>query len=381
MGKNLVFVGGGHAHMTSLKNLSYFKKLGHHVTLISSSPYHYYSGMGPGMLSGIYHPWEVRFHVKRLAEDRGATFIKGKAIKVDPVEHLIFLDSGEKVHYDVASFNTGSEVPIELLTETPEDNLFPVKPVINLLRGRQAILEAIRNNKMLHFVVVGGGPAGVEISASLLRLLHKNHGKGEITLIGGKRLLGDAPDRVRHLAMESLTRRGVQIIEGSHVKAIEKGKVTLSDGKRFDMNFAFIAIGIRPASLFRDSGIPTGADGGLLVNSHLQSVAHPDIFGGGDCISLEGHQLAKVGVYAVRENPVLYHNLIAALEGGKKEAFTPQTHFLLIFNMGNGKGIYWKKNWVWEGRLAFFLKDYIDRKFMKTFQISGELDERLDRIE
>jgi len=367
--------------MTSLKNLSQFKKLGHHITLISSSPYHYYSGMGPGMLSGIYYPWEVRFHVKRLAEDRGAIFIEGKAIKVDPLEHLIFLESGEKVHYDVASFNTGSEVPIELLTKTAEDNLFPVKPVINLLKARQAILKAIRNNKMLHFVVVGGGPAGVEISANLLRLLHKNHGKGEITLIGGKRLLGDAPDRVRHLAMESLSRRGVEIIEGSYVKAIEQGRVTLSDGKRFDMNFAFIAIGIRPASLFRDSGIPTGADGGLLVNAHLQSVAHPDIFGGGDCISLEGQPLAKVGVYAVRENPVLYHNLIASLEGGKMEVFTPQKHFLLIFNMGNEKGIYWKKNWAWEGRLAFLLKNYIDRKFMKTFQISGELDEKSDRIE
>jgi NADH dehydrogenase FAD-containing subunit len=381
MSKNLVFVGGGHAHLTSLKNLSHFKKLGHHVTLISPSPYHYYSGMGPGMLSGIYHPWEVRFHVKRLAEDRGAAFIKGKAIKVDPLEHLIFLDSGEKVHYDFASFNTGSEVPIELVTKTPEDNLFPVKPVINLIKARQAILEAIRKNKMLHFVVVGGGPAGVEISANLLRILHKSHGKGEITLIGGKRLLGDAPDRVRHLVIKSLAQRGVQIIEGSHVKAVEKGKVTLSDGKRFDMNFAFIAIGIRPTSLFRDSGIPTEADGGLLVNSHLQSVAYPDIFGGGDCISLEGHQLAKVGVYAVRENPILYHNLIAALEGGKMEIFSPQKYFLLIFNMGNGKGIYWKKKWAWGGRLAFFLKDYIDRKFMKTFQISGELDEKSDRIE
>jgi NADH dehydrogenase FAD-containing subunit len=381
MGKHLVFVGGGHAHMTSLKNLSYFKTLGHQVTLISSSPYHYYSGMGPGMLSGIYHPWEVRFHVKRLAEDRGATFIKGKAIKVDPLQHLLFLDSGGKVHYDVVSFNTGSEVPIESLTKASEDNLFPVKPVINLLKARQTILEAIRNNKMLHFAVVGGGPAGVEISANLLRLLHENQGKGEITLIGGKRLLGDAPDRARRLAMESLTRRGVQIIEGSHVKAIEKGTITLSDGKRFDMNLAFIAIGIRPSSLFRDSGIPTGADGGLLVNSHLQSVAHPDIFGGGDCISLEGHQLAKVGVYAVRENPILYHNLLTALEGGKMEVFIPQKHFLLIFNMGNGKGIYWKKNWVWEGRLAFLLKDYIDRKFMRTFQVSGELDERSDRVE
>jgi NADH dehydrogenase FAD-containing subunit len=381
MGKHLVFVGGGHAHMTSLKNLSHFKNLGHQVTLISSSPYHYYSGMGPGMLSGIYHPREVRFHVKRLAEDRGATFIKGKAIKVDPVQHLIWLDSGEKVHYDVVSFNTGSEVPIESLTRAPEDNLFPVKPVINLLKARQAILKGIKNTKVLHFVVVGGGPAGVEVSANLLRLLHENQGKGEITLIGGKRLLGDAPDRARRLAMESLMRRGVQIIEGSHVKTVERNQVVLSDGKRFDLDFAFIATGIQPSSLFRDSGIPTGVEGGLLVNSRLQSVAYPDIFGGGDCISLEGRPLAKVGVYAVRENHILYHNLLDALEGKEMEIFRPQKDFLLIFNMGNGKGIFWKRNWVWEGRLAFLLKDYIDRKFMRTFQVSGELDENSEDIE
>lgn len=46
--------------------------------------------MEPGMLSGIYHPWEVRFHVKKLAEDRGATFIKEKGIKVDPLQHLLY---------------------------------------------------------------------------------------------------------------------------------------------------------------------------------------------------------------------------------------------------------------------------------------------------
>jgi NADH dehydrogenase FAD-containing subunit len=381
MGKHLVFVGGGHAHMTSLKNLSTFRKLGHQVTLISSSPYHYYSGMGPGMLSGIYQPREVRFHVKKLAGDRGAVFIKGTAIRIDPREHSIFLDSGEQVPYDVVSFNTGSEVPIESLTRTTADNLFPVKPVINLLKARQTILEEIGNNRMLRFVVVGGGPAGVEISANLLRLLHESQGNGEISLIAGKRLLDDAPDKARHLVMESLTRRGVKVIEGSHVAAIEKGQVILSDGKRFDMDLAFIATGIQPASLFHDSGMPTGADGGLLVNSHLQSVAHSDIFGGGDCISLEGHPLARVGVYAVRENPVLYHNLLAALEGGKLDVFTPQKEFLLIFNMGNGKGIFWKGNWVWEGRLAFLLKDYIDRKFMKTFQVSGELDERSEGFE
>ena len=394
-------MGGGHAHLTSLKNISNFRKLGHQVTLISPSPYHYYSGMGPGMLSEIYHPWEVRFHIRKLAEGQGAAFIQGKVERIDPETHNLFLDSGERVYYDVVSFNTGSEVPTESLAATAHDNLFPVKPVMNLVKARHSILGAIRANRSLRIVVVGGGPAGVEISANLLRLLHENQGKGEITLIAGKRLLGDAPDEVRRLATASLAGRGVVIIEGSYVKSVEKGSVTLSDGNRYDpstaidpaletrqksplridFDFAFIAIGITPSSLFRDSGVPTGADGGLLVNWFLQSVTHPDIFGGGDCISLEGHPLPKVGVHAVRQNPVLHRNLLAALEGGKMEAFQPQEYFLLIFNMGNGKGIFWKKNWVWEGRLALLLKDYIDRRFMKTFQVSGELNERSDGVE
>ncbi|MDP1990901.1 MAG: FAD-dependent oxidoreductase [Syntrophales bacterium] len=378
MGKHLVFVGGGHAHLLSLKNLAHFKSLGHRVTLVSSSPYHYYSGMGPGMLSGIYHPREARFHVKKLAEDRGAAFIEGKAVKVDPAERLIFLGSGETVHYDVASFNTGSDVPVERLVTKPEDNLFPVKPVLHLLKARHVILKAIEESRSVRFAVVGGGPAGVEISANILRLLKDNRGKGEITLVAAKKLLDGAPDKARVLAVESLARRGVRIIEGAQVKAVERQKVLLNDGEEIAMDIAFIAIGIRPSPLFRDSGIPTGPDGGMLVNSHLQSVAYPELFGGGDCISLEGRPLAKVGVYAVRENPILYHNLTVALEGGTMTVFTPQSHYLLIFNMGNGKGIYWKKGWVWEGRSAFLLKDYIDRKFMREFQLSGELDELSD---
>ncbi|MBS1127078.1 MAG: FAD-dependent pyridine nucleotide-disulfide oxidoreductase family protein [Nitrospirae bacterium] len=53
MKKHLVFVGGGHAHLTALLHLKDYVDCGHRVTLISSSDYHYYSGMGPGMLSGI----------------------------------------------------------------------------------------------------------------------------------------------------------------------------------------------------------------------------------------------------------------------------------------------------------------------------------------
>jgi len=376
--KRLVFAGGGHAHLTCLKNLHEFVKSGHMVTLISPSPYHYYSGMGPGMLSGIYRPQEVRFNIKKMAEDRGATFKEGKVVRVDPNPHNLFLASGEEIPYDVVSFNTGSDVPIESFTPTAHDNIFPVKPVVNLLKARQTILSALREGRRPNFVVVGGGAAGLEITANLWRLIHEAHGIGRVTNIAGKRLMGGAPERVRDLAMDSFSKRKVEVVEGTYVKTVEREAVLLNDGRSLPADYVFMAVGIEPTSLFKDSGLPAGRDGGLLVNTSLQSVAHPEIFGGGDCISLEGHDLAKVGVYAVRENPILYHNLRVVLEGGRMKSFVPQKTFLLIYNMGNGKGIFWKKNWVWAGRPAFLLKDYIDRSFMKKFQVSGERDEALE---
>jgi NADH dehydrogenase FAD-containing subunit len=375
VGKHLVFVGGGHAHLASLKTLSIFTNRGHRVTLISLSPYHYYSGMGPGLLSGIYQPREVRFHVKRLAENQGAVFIEGKVVKIDPGQELLFLSSGEALKYDVVSFNTGSEVPIESLTPAPGENVVPVKPIINLLRMRRHLLQAIKENKAMNLVVIGGGPAGTEISANLWRLFHENQGKGKITLLGGRRLMGNAPEKVHALVLDSLVGRGLNVIEGTYAKAIEDGAVTLNDGRKVFFDIALVAVGTRPPSLFRDSGLPTSADGGLLVNARLQSVRYPNIFGGGDCVSLEGQSLARVGVYAVKESPILCRNLLAALEGGSLLNFEPQESFLLILNMGNGQGILWKQNWGWKSRLAFLLKNYIDKKFMRKFQISGELDE------
>ena len=69
MSKHLVLVGGGHAHMAVMIDLRDDTERGHKVTLIGPSPYHYYSGMGPGLLSGIYRPQDVRFHVKKMAQD------------------------------------------------------------------------------------------------------------------------------------------------------------------------------------------------------------------------------------------------------------------------------------------------------------------------
>jgi NADH dehydrogenase FAD-containing subunit len=113
--------------------------------------------------------------------------------------------------------------------------------------------------------------------------------------------------------------------------------------------------------------LPTGADGGLLVNSALQCTEYPDIFGGGDCISFEPCALAKVGVYAVRENHVLLHNLRAFLKKEELKQFDPGNDYLLIFNLGDRDGVLYKKWLRFSGNFAFRIKDYIDSTFMKKF--------------
>ena len=134
MGKHLVVVGAGHAHLTVLKNLKEFKESGHRVTVVSSSPRHYYSGMGPGMLSGIYRPEEIWFNVKKMSEDRGADFVEDNVVKIRPQEKKIDLHSGNEISYDVLSLNTGSYVPAKEAMPADE-SVFTVKPNLKTFDG------------------------------------------------------------------------------------------------------------------------------------------------------------------------------------------------------------------------------------------------------
>ena len=170
------------------------------------------------------------------------------------------------------------------------------------------------------------------------------------------------------MAYKSLRTRGIEIIEQDYSKEIETGRITLESGAAHKADIIFLAVGVKPSTIFKESGLPTGPDDGLLVNRFLQCVDHPEIFGGGDCIYFQAQPLDKVGVYAVRENPVLYHNLMASLEGGELQSFEPGGSYLLIFNVGGGKGILGKNSLMFDGRMAFWIKDYIDRKFMREFQ-------------
>ena len=367
MGKHLVLVGGGHAHMVTLANLHHFIEKGHRVTVIGPSAYHYYSGMGPGMLGKMYAPEDIRFATQYGVEKQGGVFILGKVVRVDPKEQMVILESGDAVSYDVISFNTGSYVPRSMVKDGEKD-IVSVKPIEKLMDAQRRILEKIPR-KQITVSIIGGGPSAAEIAGNVWRLT-RDHGpnRPKIQIFAGKKFLSQVPDTRRSKAALSLKKRGIEILEKDYVKDIKTGQITLESGQRHDTDFIFLAIGVKPSLIFKESDLPTGPDGGLLVNKYLQCTAYPEIFGGGDCIYFKDRPLDKVGVYAVRQNPILYQNLMASLEETVLQPFDPGGDYLLIFNMGDDTGILRKKRLVFGGRLGFFIKDYIDRKFIRKFQ-------------
>lgn len=368
MKKQLLLIGGGHAHMVTLANLATFINKGFGVTVIQPSEYHYYSGMGPGMLGGTYSPDDIRFATRRLVEAKGGRFILGKAFSIDPQKRVVFLEEAEEaIPYDVLSCNAGSFVPREMIQGSME-NIFTAKPIEQLLVAQERILEYAAAGKT-SIAVIGSGPSSLEISGNIHQLCREKAViMPMIRIFGGRNFMSGRPERVRRLARQILSRKGVEIIENGYVRQIDAGRIVLENGQEYTADIIFPSVGVKPSPIFARSGLPVGPDGGLRVNEYLQSVDHKNIFGGGDCIYFEAEPLDKVGVYAVRQNPVLYGNLLAALENRPLAKFQPGGKYLLIYNLGDGEGILSKWSITFAGKLAFYLKDRIDRRFIRTFQ-------------
>jgi NADH dehydrogenase FAD-containing subunit len=278
------------------------------------------------------------------------------------------LESGAAILYDALSLNVGSEVPVDLIPGAAGHGI-AVKPVRNFLDLQQALKGWEPGRGPLHVLVVGAGPAGCEAAANALRLLAHRKGAHHLCVVTSDTdVLGEHPRSARRFMGRWFEERGVEVLTDTRVERIEDRRAVFRDGGTKPCDILVLATGVRPPSLMRDSGLATANDGALRVNAYLQSVQWPKIFGGGDCVALEPAGLPRVGVYAVRQGPVLFHNLAAVLSGRTMRTFRPQAHFLLILNLGDGTGLLMWRGLALHARWAFQFKDWLDRRFMKEYK-------------
>jgi NADH dehydrogenase FAD-containing subunit len=380
MPKRLVLAGGGHAHLFTLSRWRVFAAAGIGVVCVAPGPCLSYSGMGPGLLSGRYAPEEIRFSLEGLLAGASATaqggtarsegpsgFVRGTVAGIDPGNRRLILADGRELDYDAVSFGLGSEAAPSFPVAAGAA-LYPVKPIENLLAARRDIESRVEAGQTARVLVVGGGPSGYEVAGNALALLAGcGLKKPQVTVVVGRGLLCGWPGRARRLALASLARRGARVLYGRVVR-LEEGRAVLHEGTTVAWDVAFVATGTRPPGLFARCGLAAGDDGGLTVNAFLQSPFYPEIFGGGDCIHFGPGPLPRAGVYAVRQGPVLCANLLAFLLGGALAPFRrTAARYLAIMNSGDGRAILRWGPLVAEGAWCMALKEWIDRRFMRSF--------------
>lgn len=367
----LVFAGAGHAHLPVLARLERFARAGVSVTVISPRSF-WYSGMGPGLLSGQYEAEDASVDVRAMTESAAGSFLEDRVAAIDADRRIVTTEGGERVPYDALSLNVGSEVAMPPGC-AGSDRVFPVKPVSRLLELRHRILRC-EPGRSLRILVAGGGAAGCEAAANALALCRRRGRKAAIRLVtGDARLLAGMPEGAGRRMADWCRGNGVAVETGRRVSGIEGEDVLFEDGRREAADFVLLATGVHPPPLLKRSSPAADAEGALRVDDRLQSVSHPGVFGAGDCIRFESMPLPRAGVYAVRQAPVLFDNLLAALLGGDLRVFRPQEKHLLILNLGDGTGLMTRGNFVASGRAAFRLKELLDRRFLRNIRRARRL--------
>jgi NADH dehydrogenase FAD-containing subunit len=369
MAKRVVLLGAGHAHLHTLERAAEFARRGHELVVVAPNVF-WYSGLATGVLGGLYPPELDQVDVGALVERGGGRFLRDTVDGVDPASRTVRLARSGPLRYDALSLTLGSAPPPIPGEETAATACYAVKPVRRLWELRRDLEERFRAEpaRPVRVVVAGGGITGCELAANVAALAAARGGTVEVAVVAGGEPMRELPAAARRRVVAALERRGVAFRTGARVARVEPDRAVLADGGVLPFDRLVNATGLRPAPLVRGIGLPVDAHGGLLVDDRLRSVADPAVHAAGDCAALRGRELPRVGVYAIRQAPVLFHNLLAALDGSATQGFEPQRRYLWIMNLGDRTGLAVRGSWWWHGRAAFRLKDAIDRRFLRAYR-------------
>lgn len=374
--KELVLVGGGHAHVQLLRRWMMHPLSGVRLSVVLDRAEAVYSGMVPGFVAGDYAAHELEIDVVPLARRARARVVLAAATRVDPEARRIELEGRAPLAYDVASLDVGSSVRGLELPGVGEHALAtrPIRDFVDRLDARLSEAGSAADGK-LRVAVVGGGAAGLELAFGLRARLAAAGRPAELCVFSdAAELLPGHPPRAARRARREAERRGIGVHCGARVEAVEKDSLRIAGEAPAPCDLAVWATGAAPTQLLSASPLPRDAAGFARVRDTFQVLGHDDLFAVGDCASLDAHPwVPKAGVYAVRAGPVLDANLRARLGGARLRRYRPQRDFLALLNLGGGEALGVKWGAVAAGPRVFRLKDWIDRRFVRRFQV---LDER-----
>ncbi len=352
------------------------------LTLITRHVDTPYSGMLPGVVAEYYTSADAHIDTRMLCRFAGARLFIDEVVGLDLKSRRVLCRGRPPVPYDVLSIDIGStpsarDIPGVL------DHAIPVKPIDGFLEQFEAArARIVQRGGVSHIVVVGGGPAGVELilamHARLTRdLRHAGHDPGRLsfTLVTASDTLVPAlPVAARQRVAAVLRARGIAAVVDCPVRCVKLGSAHLANGDTLAFDEMFWTTGAAAAPWLADTELALDPDGFIRVADSFESLSHPGVFAVGDIASRASGALPKSGVYAVRAAGVLDDNLRRRVERRPLRSLRPQRHALYLLSTADGRAIGARNGLTVEGQWVWRLKDWIDRRFMDRYKRLPEME-------
>jgi NADH dehydrogenase len=305
---HIVIIGGGFAGLDAARALSRARA---RVTLIDRQNHHVFQPLLYQVATAGLSPGDIASPIRWILRKQGNLRVLLATVeRIDPAAKQLYLDGGELVGYDaliVAAGVTHSYFGHAEWQErapglkTLDDALEIRKRVLLAFERAEREPDRARQRPLLTFVIVGGGPTGVELAGALAEIARQaltsefdnvDPASARILLVeAGPSILTTFPESLRASARKSLARLGVQVVEGRAVTAIEPGAVQVG-GERIEAETVLWAAGVQASSLGRCFGTELDRAGRVTVNPDLSVPGFPEVFIAGD-LALFTHQTGK----------------------------------------------------------------------------------------
>lgn len=283
----------------------------------------------------VTHP--VRSIVRRLPNVR---FRMGEVSDVDLAGRTVTTADGARLPYDALILAPGSHTEY-FGNESAAARGFPLHHVEDAMALRNQVLRCLERaadtaepaarDALLGFVVVGGGPTGVELAGMLAEMRRHVVPRDfpglapamRVTLVEGRdRLLGAFPESLTRRALEQVRELGVEVRLGALVEAVEADGVRLHGGERLRARTVAWAAGVRGADLGARLGVPLGRGGRLPVRPTLQLDGHPEVYAIGDLALVQGAEaLPQLAQVAMQQGRCAAGNVVRTRLGRPPLAF------------------------------------------------------------
>ena len=335
-----MIIGGGFGGLEAAKVL---RRAPVRVTLLDRHNYHLFQPLLYQVATATLSPGDIASPIRWvLRHAANVRVLLGEAEAIDVAARVVRLSDGASIGYDYLIVATGSSHSYFGHDEwarnaqglkTLEDALAIRRQVLLAFERAEREADPARRQELLTFVLVGGGPTGVELAGTLAEIARQtlrdefrsiDTRQARIVLVeAGETILPTFPARLRDSARKTLTQLGIDVLEQTKVTGVDDRGVLLG-ADRIPAGTVLWAAGVTASPLVRSLGVPLDRAGRAIVERDLSIPGHPEVFVVGDAAAFShqgGALLPGVAPVAIQQASHAARTIVDRVHGRAPSPF------------------------------------------------------------